>query len=286
VNEPKNPAYGWQGDLLDLDAYLARVGLAGELPPTLPTLRALVRAHVLSIPFENLEIVLGRPVLLGVEDLQTKLVRSPRGGYCYEHVSLFAAVLERLGFEAAGLAARVQVGRGTLRPASHALLRVRVPGVEREWICDVGFGEGQLEPVELADGAETTGEKWAFRLERLESDGGERWLLRALRPDGPADMHVFGLDRRYAVDYLVLNHYISTHPRSPFTGRLVVQGVRPGARHVLHDTTLTTSRTDGAVETVRLEPGEVPKTLEEVYGIVLTTEDTARLVARLESGIA
>jgi len=284
VSEPKSPAYGWHGDLLDLDAYLARIGLAGGLAPTLPTLRALVRAHVLTIPFENLEIVLGRPVLLGVEDLQNKLVRSPRGGYCYEHVSLFAAVLERLGFQATGLAARVQVGAGVLRPATHALLRVRVPGSEREWICDVGFGEGQLEPVELADGAEATGEKWAFRLERLERDGAGRWLLRALRPGGPADMHAFTLDRRYAIDYLVLNHYISTHPRSPFVGRLVVQGVRPEVRHVLHDTALTSSRTDGAVETVRLEPGEVPKTLEEVFGIVLDAEDTARLVARLESG--
>jgi N-hydroxyarylamine O-acetyltransferase len=280
VSETKNPAYGWQGDLLDLDAYLARVGVEGDLPPAPATLRKLVRAHVLSIPFENLEVVLGRPVLLGVEDLQNKLVRSPRGGYCYEHASLFAAVLERLGFQVTGLTARVQVGSGVLRPATHALLRVRTPGSEREWICDVGFGEGQLAPVELADGAETTGETWAFRLER---HGPEGWLLRALRPGGTADMHAFTLDRRYAIDYFVLNHYISTHPRSPFVGRLVVQGVRPGVRHVLHDTTLTASRTDGAVETVRLEPGEVPKTLEEVFGIVLDAQDTARLVARLES---
>jgi N-hydroxyarylamine O-acetyltransferase len=224
VSETKNPAYGWGSDLLDLDAYLTRIGVEGPLPPTVPTLRTLVRAHVPAIPFENLEVVLGRPVLLGVDDLQNKLVRSPRGGYCYEHVSLFAAVLERLGFTATGLSARVRMATGLLRPATHALLRVRVPGESREWICDVGFGEGLMEPVELADGAETTGEAWAFRLER---DGTGGWLLHALRPDGRIDAHAFTLDRRYAIDYLVLNHYISSHPRSPFVGRLMVQGVRP-----------------------------------------------------------
>jgi N-hydroxyarylamine O-acetyltransferase len=114
--------------------------------------------------------VLGRPILLGVEDLQDKMVRASRGGYCYEHVTLFAAVLERLGFDVTGLSARVRMGSGALRPATHALLRVAVDG--GDWICDVGFGHGQLEPIELADNARTTREKWAFRLER----GVGEWL--------------------------------------------------------------------------------------------------------------
>lgn len=283
MSETKNPAYGWQSDLLDLDAYLARIGVEGPLPPTVSTLRTLVRAHVPAIPFENLEVVLGRPVPLGLDDLQKKLVCSPRGGYCYEHVLVFAAVLERLGFTATGLAARVRMATGLLRPATHALLRVQVPGEAREWICDVGFGEGLMEPVELADGAQTTGETWAFRLQR---DGAGGWLLHALRPDGRIDAHAFTLDRRYAIDYLALNHYISSHPRSPFVGRLVVQGVRPEVRHVLHDTTLTSSRTDGTSETRRLGPEEVPAVLEEVFGIVLEAQDTARLVTHLASGHA
>ena len=282
MSETTNPAYGWQGDLLDLGAYLARIGVEGPLPPTLPVLRTLVRAHVLAIPFENLEIVLGRPVLLGLDDLQKKLVGSSRGGYCYEHVLVFAAVLERLGFTATGLSARFRVGTG-LRPATHALLRVRVPGSEREWICDIGSGEGQLEPVELADGARTRDDDWAFRLER---DGAEGWLLHALRPDGTIELYSLTLDRRYAIDYLVLNHYISSHPRSPFVGRLVVQGVRPEVRHVLLDTTLTSSRTDGTSETRRLGPEEVPAVLEEVFGIALDARDTARLVAHLASAHA
>jgi N-hydroxyarylamine O-acetyltransferase len=266
----------WHGELLDLDTYLARIGVEGALPPTSETLRTLIRAHALAIPFENLEIVLGRPVPLELEQLQAKMVRSARGGYCYEHVTLFAAVLERLGFGVTGLSARVRMGTGLLRPATHALLLVAA--ADGRWICDVGFGYGLLEPLAFADGAETTREKWIFRLAR----GGEgEWLLYAREPAGLLDLHSFTLDPRYGVDYVVLNHYVSTHPRSPFVGRLMAQCVRPEVRHVLDDTTLTSTRTDGSAETVTLEPGEVPKALEEVFGIVLNGEDTARLVAVL-----
>jgi N-hydroxyarylamine O-acetyltransferase len=277
---PGDSAYGWHGELLDLDAYLARIGADGELPPTVETLRVLMRAHALAIPFENLEIVLGRPILLSIEDLQDKMVRASRGGYCFEHVTLFAAVLERLGFGVTGLSARVRMGSGALRPATHALLRVAADD-GGDWICDVGFGHGQLEPIELVDGAGTTREKWAFRLERATASRGlEEWLLYA----GELDLHSFTLDPRYAIDYFVLDHYISTHPRSPFVGRPIAQCVRPEVRHALDGTTLTSVRLDGTDETVRLEPGEVPKVLEEVFGIILDEQDTARLVAVLAAG--
>lgn len=269
----------WNGDRLDLDAYLARIGVEGGLPPTVGTLRTLMRAHALAIPFENLEIVLGRPVLLGVADLEAKMVRARRGGYCYEHVLLFAAVLERLGFGVTGLSARVRMGTGAVRPATHALLLAEPADDERAWLCDVGFGHGQLAPVPLADGAETTGERWAFHLGRSGAPG--EWILYAREAGGPLDLHSFTLDPRFAVDYTVFNHYVSTHPRSPFVGRLMAQCVRPGVRHVLDDTTLTSTRPDGAAETARLEPGEVPKALEEVFGIALDDADTTGLVAAL-----
>src|SRR5690606_8248163 len=96
--------YGWQGDLIDLPAYLKRIGHDGGLDPTPQTLRALHRAHVTSIPFENLEIMVGRPVELSLDAVQAKLVGGPRGGYCFEHNRLFAGVLERLGYEIVALA--------------------------------------------------------------------------------------------------------------------------------------------------------------------------------------
>lgn len=100
---------------LDLDAYFDRIGWTGGRAPTADTLRALNRAHVRGIPFENLEPVLVSAPSIDLADIQTKLVRSRRGGYCYEQNTLFAAVLRALGFSVTGLAARVVQGRGPAR---------------------------------------------------------------------------------------------------------------------------------------------------------------------------
>lgn len=103
---------------LDLEAYRARIGHTGGLEPTIETLTALHRAHVLSIPFENLDILLGRPIRVDLASVQAKLVGDRRGGYCFEHNLLFAANLEHLGFEVTGLAARGVDGRGAAIPCS------------------------------------------------------------------------------------------------------------------------------------------------------------------------
>ncbi|GAA1460710.1 hypothetical protein GCM10009603_23410 [Nocardiopsis exhalans] len=133
----------WHGGDLDLDAYLARVDLSDDLPPTLDTLTAVHRAHLATIPFENLNLLLRRPVLLDVPALTDKMVRRRRGGYCYEQNLLLAAVLDRLGFTLTAFSARVLMGGdGRPRPSTHALLRVEVDG--EPWLADVGFGGGGL----------------------------------------------------------------------------------------------------------------------------------------------
>lgn len=279
--------FGWDGEVLDLDAYLARTGFRGDLAPTVETLRALHYAHVTSIPFENLEIVLGRGIPLDLPALQDKMVRRQRGGYCYEHVRLFAAALERLGFGVTGLASRVRMATGRLRPATHALLRVETAETAdtgRVWLSDIGFGQSPLVPIELLDGAEASRGGWHHRLEReTPALGPEGWVLHVLHQDGWFDLHGFTLDPHYAIDFEVINHYVSTHPRSPFVGRLYVQRVRPEIRHELDGTTLTEHRPGGSVQARALEPDEVPKALDEVFGIVPDADDAARLVAALRA---
>ncbi|GAA2456641.1 arylamine N-acetyltransferase family protein [Streptomyces macrosporus] len=289
----------WEGDLLDLDAYLARIGHTGDRSPTLETLRALHRAHVLAVPFENLEIVLGRPVPIDLPALQDKLVRRARGGYCFEHARLFAAALERLGFGVTGLSSRVGMGSDRVRPATHAVLRVETaetPDTGRVWICDIGFGAGPLEPIEFADGAGTGDSGRSFRLERHvralgETLAAEEWTLRERRAgghgegdgDGWLDLHTFTPNPQYVVDWTVGNHYVSTHPRSPFVRRPIAQRTGPDAHHALYGTTwVTTARADGSRRVRELEPHEVPKVLEDAFGIVLDAEDGAALVTALE----
>jgi hypothetical protein len=124
---------------IDLDAYFTRIGYAGVRRPIMETLRALHLAHATHIPFENLDVLLGRRILLDLESLQTKLVRGRRGGYCFEQNALFAAVLERLGFTVTRLAARVRMGVTRVLPRTHVALAVDVDG--GSWLADVGFGE-------------------------------------------------------------------------------------------------------------------------------------------------
>ncbi|MFI0449285.1 arylamine N-acetyltransferase [Actinomadura sp. 6N118] len=270
--------YGWNGGELDLDAYLARIGFGGERAPTLETLRALQRGHTTAFPFENLEIMLGRPILLDLEALQDKLVRRRRGGYCYEHTILFAAALERLGYGLTALSARTTLGAEGIRPATHAILRVTTADDDRAWLCDVGFGRGPLEPIEFADGAEAVQDGWRFRLERrtgaLDTD---LWGLHQYGAEGWVERHTFTLNPQYRLDYAVGNHYVSTSPRSPFTTRVFAQWFSAEILHVLDGTTWTTTRPDGSTETREVEQSEVPKLLDEVFGVTLDPADAAKL---------
>ncbi|NEW41449.1 arylamine N-acetyltransferase [Nocardia cyriacigeorgica] len=280
MSKPADPAHRWDDAELDLDAYLTRIGFAGERMPTLAALRALVAAHTTSIPFENFEAVLGRPVPLDVESLQDKLVRRRRGGYCYENAGLFAAALERLGFGVTGLSGRVTMGSGGLRPATHALLRVTTTDDDRVWIVDVGFGAGPAQPYELAEskGEFTLGD-WRFRLERGHGElGTDLWTLHQFARDGWVDRYTFTLNPQYRIDYEVGNHFVSTSPRSPFTQRPFVQRFHPGAHHILDGTTWTTEYPDGTSESRELELGELPKILTEVFDIDLTDEDANALI--------
>ncbi|WP_040688768.1 arylamine N-acetyltransferase family protein [Nocardia vinacea] len=277
--KPNDPAYHWNGAELDLDAYLARIGYTGDRTPTPATLRALVYAHTTTIPFENLESILGRPVPLDLESLQDKLIRHRRGGYCYENVGLFAAALERLGFGVTGLSGRVTMGVSDgLRPATHALLRVTTGDDDRVWICDVGFGSGPLAPYELVEGGEFTLGEWRFRLEHTTGElDTDLWVLHQFGRDGWIDRYTFTLNPQYRIDFAVGNHFVSTSPRSPFTARPFVQRFLPDVHYVLDNLTLITEYPNGTSETRELELAELPKILTEVFDIELSEPDAAAL---------
>ena len=130
---------------VDLDAYFARIAYDGPREPTLAVLRALHQKHPDAIPFENLDVLLGKPISLDPAAVDAKLIGAGRGGYCYEQNSLFKRVLTALGFEVTGLIARVQwmvPADAPARPRSHMVLGVKLPGDEgnETWLADVGFG--------------------------------------------------------------------------------------------------------------------------------------------------
>jgi N-hydroxyarylamine O-acetyltransferase len=220
---------------LDLEPYLARIGYSDELTPTVRTLRELHLAHATHVPFENVDVLLRRPILLDLDSITAKLVRGGRGGYCFEHNSLFAAVLEQIGFRVKRLAGRVQMGAPTTRPRTHMALAVSAEG--EDWLADVGFGlEGLLYPVPLKLNQPVHHFGWKYRITGdgcsyiLQSfhrpDDGPACILQSAHPDGWLPLYSFTLDEEHPGDHEMANYFISTHPRSPMVRTLLVQ--RPG----------------------------------------------------------
>lgn len=164
---------GWDVSGFDLDAYLARTGAQRPAAADLAALTHVHRAHALTIPFENLDVPLGRGVSVALPDVQAKLVGARRGGYCYEHGLLLSAALSALGFRVTRRLARIGDPEVHARGRSHLVTLVELDGWT--WLADTGFGSGLLEPVPLVDGLVTEQGGWAFRTVR-GLDGG--WRLQ------------------------------------------------------------------------------------------------------------
>ncbi len=218
---------------LDAQAYLRRMGYQGALAPTADTLRALQLAHLYAVPFENLDISLGRPLSLELPALFDKIVTRRRGGFCYELNGLFAWLLQSLGYSVAHLSARGANGDGTFGPEfDHLALLVTVAPGER-WLADVGFGDNFLEPLRLEPGREQPQGGWTYVLD--EQDGGCQLWRR--NPDGRVEMqYAFTLQpRRFAADFEPMCRYHQTDPESHFVQQRVCSLATPTGRITLSD---------------------------------------------------
>ncbi len=251
---------------LDLDAYLARVRYRGGRAPALATLQALHLAHATQIPFENLDILLGRPIRIDLDSLQEKLVFARRGGYCFEQNTLFGGVLRALGFEVTLLAARVRLGTTRVLPRTHMVLKVESEGAE--WLADVGFGaSGLLHPIRFGDSREVRQFAWTYRLLRIAG----QWVLQSLRDGAWTDLYAFTLEPQLPVDFEVANHYVSTHPQSRFVRALTVQQVTPEARKTLVDRELVIERLDGTERQSIGEDGALLEILARTFALSFPT---------------
>jgi N-hydroxyarylamine O-acetyltransferase len=262
----------WGIERLDLAAYLNRVGRTGaRLDVSAKTLQDLHAAHVRAIPFENVDVVLGTHPGLELDVVQAKLVGRQRGGYCYEHALLFAAVLETLGFEVERRVARVQPHRSG--PRTHMNLLVRVDG--QEWLADVGFGAGILHPMPLEDGVVVDQGGWEHRL----TQDGRTWTLSKRTPVGWEPQHATTDEPQRLIDYEVYHHYVATHPHSPFSHKLVVMRLDEGVSRRLVGTDLTTEYADGRTEHRTLAADEFGQALATL-DVVLNDEELDRLQLR------
>lgn len=246
----------------DLPAYLKRIGYAGTPRPDHTTLAALQLAHATHIPFENLDILLQRPVRLDIESLQAKLVQSGRGGYCFEHNLLFAAALEAAGFAVTPLAGRVRYRTQRTLPRTHMLLLVPVGGAD--WIADVGFGlEGLLAPIPLAAGHESRQFHWTYRV----GGGPQEWFMQIRRDGSWLDLYSFTTEPQQLADFEMASYYVSTHPESRFVRTLTAQLPGTDERFMLRNRELTVDRGDSLTTRVLADDDELLAVLAETFGL-------------------
>jgi N-hydroxyarylamine O-acetyltransferase len=267
----------WAVSKLDLDAYLARLGLAGEsLAPTGQALGRLHRAHLAAIPFENLDIMLGRGIRVDLESIQAKLVGARRGGYCFEHGQLFGAALERLGFAVERLLARVW-RPGVTSARTHLTLRVTAGG--EKWLADVGFGSSPPGPVSLgADGPQDI-DGWTYQVE--QGDLPRTWVLRELQAGEWVTQYTVEEASVYPVDVVLSNHYTSTHPDSWFTQLPVMVRRDADAIRSLRGRTRTVTRRGHVKEQSDLTGPDWKAALREEFGLAFTSAEADRLLARV-----
>jgi N-hydroxyarylamine O-acetyltransferase len=252
---------------MDVTAYLQRIDCQGEVAKTADTLRQLQFAHLITVPFENLSIHAGEPIVVEPNALFDKIVRRRRGGFCYEANGLFAALLRALGFQVTLLSAEVANGEGIFGPPfDHMALLVEL---EERWLVDVGFGDSFLRPLRLD---ERQAQVQGRRAYRLVADADELVLQQRDAPNaGWKSQYRFTLQARDYPDYAAMYHYHQTSPDSPFTQRRVCsRATANGGRLTLRDHRFITTAPDGTKEERALAgEGEYTAVLQQHFGISL-----------------
>jgi N-hydroxyarylamine O-acetyltransferase len=246
---------------VDLSAYLDRISYRDDIAPTYETLRGVHRAHLIAIPYENLDIHLGRPLSLDQPTIFDKLVTRRRGGWCYEMNGLLAWALREMGF-------RVQLLSSAVAPATpeqrllrdHLLLRV---DLDRPYLADAGFGNGILDPLPLAEGEHAQG----FLRYRLARDG-DYWVFHNHAHGGPG--FEFS-EQGYALgDFAERCTWLQTSPASGFVRVAVCHRFRPdGGIVTLRGAVLTAVTTAGKATSVIDTRAAYVRTLREVFALDL-----------------
>lgn len=245
-----------------VSSYLARIAYSGSTTPTPATLRALHHAHMLAVPFENLDIALGRAIVIDEEALLRKIVDHRRGGFCYELNGAFSALLKAMGFRGTLLSARVARANGGEGPEfDHLTLRV---DLDEPWLADVGFGDSFLEPLRLKAGIEQLDPAGKFHLLQID----DRFQMERAEPDGSwKRQYSFNLQPRELQEFAGMCRHHQTSPESSFTRERICSLATPGGRITLSGMKLIVTRDVQREERMLTSERERVAVLKELFGI-------------------
>lgn len=264
----------WTVDRLDLDGYLARLGLSAR-KPSRAALGELHEAHVRTFTFDNIDVLTKRHPGVHLDAVQEKFVGRGRGGYCFEHSTIFAAALERLHYDVRRHLGRVgNPADGTQQGRTHMVVEVMLDG--KRLLCDAGFGMSVMRPIPLADGAEDAHRGWRYRVNG--KDG--LWEMHRWHDDGWQIMHTTDELAVLPIDVTIGHHYTSTNPASHFTRTLVIARHLSGRHVTLTHQAITVRRADAATEHRPLRDGELAEWLETLE-VPLTPDERQHLLNRV-----
>jgi N-hydroxyarylamine O-acetyltransferase len=254
--------------------YLRRLEMDGALPVSAETLRRLHVAHREAFLFENLTIQQGGPIPLSLDALERKFLDDGRGGYCFEHNTLFAGMLRELGFSPVTLLGRVRRGPPERRMRTHMVLTVPIEG--ESWLADVGFGGlGLLEPLPLVEGAvaEQAGVVYTLRREHglwilaMRENAITEQLRQAMFGDESMDLYEFTDDPQTPGDIDLANHYTATHPDSLFRRTLTIQRTSRTERLILRGDTFVCYREGGMPTQETVTPERAREIARDLFGV-------------------
>lgn len=252
---------------VNIKAYLARINYRGPRAPIAETLRGLQRAHLLAVPFENLSIHVGQPIVLEDAALFDKIVERGRGGFCYEINGLFAALLRALGFKVEMLSAGVANADGDFGlDFDHMTLMVTIN--DERWLADVGFGDSFVEPLRLGERGE---QKQDGRRYKIEVSGDYSILMQRENEGEWKAQYRFALQPHEYADYFEMCRYHQTSPQSHFTQQRICSRLTEDGRVTLSDMRfITTSKNGERRERTLTSQKEYEAILREHFGIVMT----------------
>jgi len=262
-------------EIVDLDKYFERIRWGGPTAPSYAMLAGILEAHMSAIPFENVDVLLGRGIRIDVEGLQAKLVSARRGGYCYEHATLLGAVLDRLGFSPVRHLARVvMIVPRTVAARGHMFLTVPLP--EGTFAVDPGFGAlAPRIPVHVVDRKEASAGRETHWLERE----GQYWTLKMRANDVVSDCWATTFEAENPGDFAVANHYTSTHPESAFVNRIMMRVLIPRGRVTVHNRDVTITRDGVAVASQLADRKALRELLATHFGFDLPEVEALRVPA-------
>ncbi|MBL4650017.1 MAG: arylamine N-acetyltransferase [Aureispira sp.] len=251
-------------DIMDIKAYLKRLHYQKETKVSKEVLWELQQAHLLTVPFENLDIHYQQKISLDLETIFDKVVLNKRGGFCYELNGLFYALLKSIGFEAKMISGRVATPEKTYGPEyDHLAIVVRIEGID--YLVDVGFGRFSLAPLEIQMQVPIVDALGVFQFEIYKK---EYLQINSLEKETAIAQYIFKLQEREWAEFEEMCCFHQKSANSHFTQKKIISILTPNGRITLNDKWLKIT-TGGEIKEIEFEAEEFPVFLKTYFNITL-----------------